>query len=92
MNKNIAVFAFVACLVAVAVALPPSSARKAPTCPVPDPPFGAYFPDPDDCRYFYLCSNGEAIHVMCAPGTIFNPALNACDYESDQSCIPASKH
>ncbi|KAF5306588.1 hypothetical protein FQR65_LT07315 [Abscondita terminalis] len=88
MNKYIVVAALMACFVAVAVGAP-SLAKGLPECPIPDPPYGAYFPDTEDCRYFYLCSNGVPIHIMCAPGTVFNSSLNVCVHQSDMSCIPS---
>ncbi|KAF5281313.1 hypothetical protein FQR65_LT14774 [Abscondita terminalis] len=66
MNNYIIFDVLVTCFVAVVVG-GHSLAKGLPQYPIPDPPYGAYFPDTENCRYYYLCSNGVPIHIMCAP-------------------------
>lgn len=54
-------------------------------CPYPEGPFPVYFPH-EDCRKFWQCGNGFPYLMTCAPGTQFNPRLNACDYPRTAEC------
>lgn len=60
----------------------------APFCA--DKPAG-YFPDPDNCEKYYLCSNGAGSSSYCAGGTIWDPVLNICNWmnqvDQDALCI-----
>ncbi|KAK4878204.1 hypothetical protein RN001_010710 [Aquatica leii] len=58
-------------------------------CPIPDTEESVYYPDLNDCRFFYQCSNGVAVHMMCAPGTVFNEVINVCDHPSNAPCASA---
>jgi len=42
--------------------------------------------DPADCRSFYQCDGEKFHHQACAAGTVFNPNLGICDFESDYDC------
>ncbi|KAI5631449.1 chitin binding peritrophin-A domain-containing protein [Phthorimaea operculella] len=37
-------------------------------------------PHESDCSKFYYCNFGEKVVRDCAPGTVFNPALQVCDH------------
>ncbi|XP_069111060.1 coadhesin-like [Argopecten irradians] len=39
---------------------------------------GQFLADEIDCSVFYLCSNGDAIQMNCAPGTIWDTTMSAC--------------
>ncbi|CAK1596177.1 unnamed protein product [Parnassius mnemosyne] len=47
-----------------------------------------YFPNPNDCKKFYRCVDWDGdgkrfsvFHFECGEGTIWNPALDTCNYE-----------
>ncbi|ROT67642.1 chitinase 4 precursor [Penaeus vannamei] len=35
----------------------------------------------EDCNKFWVCINGYGVLEMCAPGTLFDPSLSACNWE-----------
>ena len=37
-----------------------------------------YFPDPDDCRKFYICVNEKATEYPCPTNYVYNHQKNAC--------------
>lgn len=44
-------------------------------------PGEGFYADPVDCRVFHRClSTGPAIKFECAPGTVFDPEINNCNY------------
>ncbi|CAB3410898.1 unnamed protein product [Caenorhabditis bovis] len=45
-----------------------------------------YSPDPYDCHFFRQCENGVWKSMQCAPGTIWNQAILACDHYSPSLC------
>lgn len=53
------------------------------SCPKVDPTFAAQHPryaDPEDCRYYYVCINGETPRKSgCKAGQAFNPKTISCD-------------
>ncbi|XP_055703942.1 mucin-2-like isoform X2 [Phlebotomus papatasi] len=56
----------------------PPTTPGPPTCP----PDGIhYFPDPQACNRFFLCQNGQLIHMMCAPGQIFDQTYLRCRHD-----------
>lgn len=44
-----------------------------------------YHPNPADKASFYQCSNGVPVLQPCAPGTVFNPKINVCDFPQNIS-------
>ncbi|KAJ8706981.1 hypothetical protein PYW08_011115 [Mythimna loreyi] len=34
----------------------------------------------EECEKYYQCDDGEKIEQDCQPGTVFNPAIQACDW------------
>ncbi|XP_071055635.1 protein obstructor-E-like [Onthophagus taurus] len=52
------------------------------TCPNPEET-PTYYADPESCRYFYECSNGEAEKLDCGECLVFNEAENVCDFPSN---------
>ncbi|XP_069691255.1 probable chitinase 10 [Periplaneta americana] len=56
------------------------------SCPVPQPPYNVYFPDPYNCGAFYQCSHGVPYHQNCPAGLHFNPSINVCDYPENAGC------
>jgi len=68
-----------------------------PWCPVDDqmeppaqcPPHEedpTFMPYPYDCRKYFQCSNGQAICMQCAAGTVWNQNLRVCDDETQYPC------
>lgn len=41
------------------------------------------YPDPDFCNFFYQCSLSVSRRQRCAPGTVFNPKKDMCDFPSE---------
>lgn len=35
---------------------------------------------PDTCSKFVQCANGRKFIMDCGPGTVFNPAVQVCDW------------
>ena len=43
----------------------------------------SYFPDPDDCRHFYHCSDWSGLQKKsCGPSLYFNSQTGVCDWPS----------
>ncbi|XP_061195447.1 uncharacterized protein LOC133203689 [Saccostrea echinata] len=40
------------------------------------------YPDPNNCDFFYQCSLILSRRQKCAPGTVFNPKKDRCDFPS----------
>ena len=59
---------------------------------VPDCPMegGGFFPNPDDCHFFYQCSNGVAYLKECPGDLHWNSELDTCDYSDRANCFPTS--
>ncbi|XP_077495549.1 uncharacterized protein LOC144106577 isoform X2 [Amblyomma americanum] len=51
-------------------------------CPEPN----GLFPDADDCRRFYHCSNDQPHHKWCPGDLHFNPRLLVCDWPYAAGC------
>ena len=46
-------------------------------------PTVSYFPDPDDCRHFYHCSDWSGLQKKsCGPALYFNSQTGVCDWPS----------
>ena len=46
-------------------------------------PTVSYFPDPDDCRHFYHCSDWSGLQKKsCGPSLYFNSQTGVCDWPS----------
>lgn len=52
----------------------------------PDP--NGIFADPNDntCKTYYICANGMPVEYKCGPGTVFDPNVSICNYESNYHC------
>ncbi|XP_069970434.1 antigen WC1.1 [Penaeus vannamei] len=64
---------------------PPPRARPPPgppSCPSPN----GLFPHPQDCSKYLNCAGGRVFEQACGPGTVFNPAISACDWPSAVDC------
>lgn len=61
-----------------------SNQRTAGQCP---PGATGSFHYPLDCKRFVNCWKGRGSVQVCAPGTLFNPKTNECDYPSKVKCI-----
>ncbi|KAK7076872.1 Cht9p [Halocaridina rubra] len=62
-----------------------STISQRPPRPKPDCsqfPEGSVFPH-EDCNKYWVCANGQAILELCAPGTLFDPTLNICNWEDN---------
>ncbi|XP_066138881.1 uncharacterized protein [Euwallacea fornicatus] len=59
---------------------------EVPTCPDTDPSNPVFFDDPDDCGAFYECSNQEAVHFQCSPGTYFDESKDTCEWAENVDC------
>ena len=44
------------------------------------------FPHPTSCSKFYECANGQIFTKDCAPGTLYNPLIKACDFPDKSGC------
>ncbi|VVC90092.1 unnamed protein product [Leptidea sinapis] len=42
-----------------------------------------YIADKKRCDKYWRCVNGESVQFMCQPGTVFNTALNVCDWPNN---------
>ena len=53
-------------------------------CPSPN----GIFADTTDstCKRYYICANGSPSEYNCGPGTVFDPNLQVCNYESNYQC------
>ncbi|KAJ9594810.1 hypothetical protein L9F63_013891 [Diploptera punctata] len=60
-------------------------------CPVPDLEFSTFFPHPNDCHWFFHCSNGVPYCKECAANLHWNQDLETCDYPGNVNCdaVPA---
>ncbi|KAL1438755.1 hypothetical protein MTO96_047684 [Rhipicephalus appendiculatus] len=56
-------------------------------CPEPN----GLFPDAQDCRRFYHCSNDEPHHKWCPGELHFNPRLLVCDWPQNAGCEQGGK-
>ena len=46
-------------------------------------PHGSYFPDPEDCRHFYHCSDWSGLQKKsCGSHLYFNSQTGVCDWPS----------
>ncbi|XP_055693088.1 mucin-2-like [Lutzomyia longipalpis] len=61
--------------------LPPTTLPPSPTPPTCPADGIHYFPDPQACNRFFLCQNGQLIHMMCAPGQIFDQTYLRCRHD-----------
>jgi hypothetical protein len=52
-----------------------------PVCPFPDPSSPVFFPHPNNCQWFFHCSDGVAYCKKCPADLYWNVDLNTCDYE-----------
>jgi hypothetical protein len=68
-------------------------------CPFPDPDLSVFFPHPDNCGWFFHCSNGVAYCKRCPANHHWNVELQTCDNAYRAGCrvteylpeLPASK-
>lgn len=47
---------------------------------------------PTDCNKFIHCSSGSAFVKDCGPGTVFNIAINTCDWPKNVDCSGRTTH
>ena len=59
---------------------------EVPQCPFPDDPLFTFFPHPNDCHWFFQCSNGVAYCKECPADLHWNIALETCDYPDRAEC------
>nr|CAH0104050.1 unnamed protein product [Daphnia galeata] len=59
-------------------------------CPGSTP--NGIYPNPNNCKTFYLCSNGIAYLYDCPSNLVFNPATGNCDYGENVSGPCGSTH
>ena len=52
------------------------------------PDANGIFADPSDntCKRYYICANWKPTEYNCGPGTVFDPNLQICNYESNYQC------
>ncbi|XP_069691017.1 peritrophin-1-like [Periplaneta americana] len=67
-------------------AVTPCPAGPIPACPYPDPALSVFFPHPNDCNWFFHCSNGVAYCKQCPANLHWNVELNTCDYPYRAGC------
>ncbi|XP_077527874.1 hemocytin-like isoform X2 [Haemaphysalis longicornis] len=61
---------------------PPVVVEEKFRCPEPN----GLFPDAQNCRRFYHCSNDEPHHKWCPGDLHFNPKLLVCDWPQNAGC------
>lgn len=44
------------------------------------------YPNPKDCKTYYICAQGEPILMECFAGTLFNPNSKLCDWAQNVRC------
>src|SRR5687767_4681013 len=59
--------------------------RSAPVCP-PQSDWPDFFPDPESCDHYYMCSNGVPYLMPCAPGTWWSQDLVTCVHAGTIPC------
>lgn len=47
---------------------------------------GDFLPDPEDCRGFLVCSNGNTIKQSCGPTLLWNAKKKLCDWSYNVNC------
>lgn len=57
---------------------PPNTPKRCP--PVDDPNNPVFLPDLNDCRKYFICSNGSKIERECVDGLLWNPEREWCDH------------
>ncbi|ESP00986.1 hypothetical protein LOTGIDRAFT_140112 [Lottia gigantea] len=45
-----------------------------------------FYPDSNDCAYYYLCSGGIPHHIMCPTGTLWDQSVLTCNHASVAEC------
>ena len=60
-----------------------------PMCPFPDCEFSVFYPHPNDCHYFFYCSNGVAYCKECPADLHWSVELETCDYPFRAGCDPS---
>ena len=70
----------------------PCPPGEVPKCPFPsklDVPFIViFFPHPNDCHWFFHCSDGVAYCLECPADLHWNIELETCDYPHHAGCQP----
>ena len=59
---------------------------EVPLCPFPDGMYSTFFPHPNDCHWFFHCSNGVPYCKECPAGLHWNVWLETCDYPFNAGC------
>merc|ERR1712130_1043861 len=52
---------------------------------------GQYYPDPDHCEKYMLCSNNVLIPFDCQPGTVWDDQKNLCNLASAVDCCDGQR-
>ena len=68
----------------------PLSGTCVPACPPIDPEFSVFFPHPNDCHWYFQCSNGEAYCKKCPADLHWNVELDTCDWPYRAGCNESS--
>ncbi|TRY75760.1 hypothetical protein TCAL_04786 [Tigriopus californicus] len=53
---------------------------------VPDCAQNGFFPDDENCRFYYDCEQGEPIRVVCEADWLFDATNKYCDYPDRVDC------
>jgi hypothetical protein len=64
----------------------PLPSTAIPVCPFRDSEFSSFFPHPDDCHWFFHCSNEVAYCKKCPADLHWNVELETCDYAYRAGC------
>ncbi|XP_065087982.1 peritrophin-1-like [Ochlerotatus camptorhynchus] len=62
------------------------ASTSSPCFPENGPEDAEYHPHPTDCSKFFTCNWGAVIEQQCPPGTYWNDAIKACDFEANVNC------
>jgi len=57
-----------------------------PECPFPDLEFFVFFPHPNDCHWYFYCSNGVAYCHECRADLHWNVEIETCDFPYRAGC------
>ena len=58
-----------------------------PECPWPDPDYSVFFPHPNECEWFFHCSNGVPYCIQCPDGKHWNIERERCEAPEIAGCL-----
>lgn len=52
-------------------------------------PSDGFFRDPNNCKVYFHCSNGQAYKSVCNSGLVFDSEMNVCNWADQVSDCPS---